>query len=351
MALPYNRGEAKRWAKENYIGLEAPIFPSFTPDMEKLDEDGIRYDVNNIIDNGMVSILIAGEACGLTHEERKEFISIVNDEVHGRVITSVSALMDTVEQNIDLMQHHEKTGGTMAMLGHPLTYDPESPEELYRNYKYMASSTNLAIHFYPGRLKVKRFHPCGWPMDIVPRIAEIDNVVAMKFAGGTPLIQAVQCFETVGDKILVCDAMPDRWFVTIPKYGQQWAGAGPFYGSQTPEDRRHVRLFNLLREGKLQEAMDLYYENQKYGAIAGSGLTAVNYLETGLVSPNLDKYSHWCLGGNGGLTRQPGRRVYDYQKQAIKEGLRAIGFTPRENEEEFIVGRMNYEKGYRMKRY
>ena len=40
-----------------------------------------------------------------------------------------------------------------------------------------------------------------------------------------------------------------------------------------------------------------------------------------------------------------------YQKKAIKNGLRAIGITPRENEEEYFIGRMNYEKGYRLKRY
>ncbi len=353
MALPYARSEAKQWAKENYIGLEAPIFPSFTPDMEELDEDGIRYDVNHIIANGMISILIASEGCGMTHEERKRFISIVNDEARGRVITSVCALLDTVEQNIDVLQHHEKTGGTMGMLGHPLIYDPESEEELVRNFKYMADSTNLALHFYPGRLRLRRFHPCGWPMDTVKQIADIENIVAMKFAGGTSLVQAIHCFEMVGDKILVGDAMPDRWFVTIPKYGQQWAGAGPFYGSQTPEDQRNVKLFNLIREGKILEALDHYYK--MYGGGGGGGgsssMGAVNYLETGLISPNIDKYSHWCLGGNGGLTRLPGRRVYDYQKQAIKAGLRAAGFKVRENEEEFIIGRMNYEKGYRLKRY
>ena len=34
-----------------------------------------------------------------------------------------------------------------------------------------------------------------------------------------------------------------------------------------------------------------------------------------------------------------------------KAGLRAMGFTPRENDEEFFVGRCNYAKGYRLKRY
>ena len=248
MGLEFTKSEAKQWAKDNFKGLEAPIFPSFSPDLSELDEDGIRYDVNHIIANGMISILIAAEGCGMTHDERKRFVSIVNDEVKGRVHTSVSVLMDTVEQNIDIMEHHEKTGGNFAMLGHPLMYDPESEEELYRNYKYMCDATNLALQFYPGRLKVKRWSPSGWPMSILPKIGEIPNVVAMKIPGGASLTFTIECFHRIGDIVLVADPMPSSWFTTMINYGQQWAGAGPFYSTQTPEDQRNVKLFNALQE-------------------------------------------------------------------------------------------------------
>ncbi len=70
MALEYTKSEAKAWAKKNFLGLEAPIFPSYTPDLSALDEDGIRWDVNHIIANGMMSIMIAPEATGRTCEGR-----------------------------------------------------------------------------------------------------------------------------------------------------------------------------------------------------------------------------------------------------------------------------------------
>ena len=348
MALEYTKSEAKAWAKKNFLGLEAPIFPSYTPDLSALDEDGIRWDVNHIIANGMMSIMIAPEATGMTYEERREFVRIVNDEAKGRIITSVGALLDTVEENIAIMKYHEETGGTMAMLGHPIAYDPLDPEELYRNYKYMADSTNLAINFYPGRLRVKRFHPTGWPMEMLPRFAEIPNVTAMKFAGGTTLSTIEYAFRKVGDQILVSDPMPESWFTTMPFFGQQWAGAGPFYSMQTPEDQRCVRLFNLLREGKIDEAYQHYW---KYTPNAAEGGSMGDYLETGRVGPVETKYGMWCLGGNGGLCRQPARRLYDFTRERTKASLRAMGFEPRENDEEFFVGRCNYAKGYRLKRY
>ncbi|NLM46348.1 MAG: dihydrodipicolinate synthase family protein [Firmicutes bacterium] len=353
MALEYTKAEAKQWAKEKFIGLEAPIFPSFSPDLSELDEDGIRYDVNHIIANGMASILIAPEGTGMTMEEIKRFISIVNDEAGGRVHTSLSVLMNTVEENIAIMQHHEKTGGNMAMLGHPVMYDPESVEELYRNYKYMCDATNLALVFYPGRLKLKRWDISGWPMEILPRIADIPNVVAMKVLGGSSssLPFTLQCFHLVGEQILVADPVPSAWFTTIPNYGQQWAGAAPFYNTQTPEDQRNVKLFNALRNGDMEEAFRIHWQNMPNAEVADAAFANVNYPETGILVAYVDKYAHWCNGGNGGILRQPTGRLYDYQKEAIRAGLRAIGLTPREPEEEFYVGRMNYAKGARLKRY
>jgi 4-hydroxy-tetrahydrodipicolinate synthase len=351
MAPQFAKPEAKLWARENFKGLEAPIFPSFTPDLSELDEDGIRWDVNHIIANGMVSILIAGEVCSMTQEERKRFVSIVNDEAKGRAFTSVTAILESVEQNIDIMKHHEKTEGTLALLGHPVAYDPESEEEIYRNYKYMCDSTDLAIQFYPGRLKAKRFHPSGWPMDLLPRIAEIENVVAAKITGSVPLTFTLEFFHRIGDMVLVADPTPCNWFVTVTKFGQQWAGAAPFYSTQTPEDQRNVKLFNALVRGDYDEAFKLYWQSEGNSAFSWSAYSHVNYAETGIVSAYADKYTHWCNGGNGGLLRPPAGRLYDYQREAMRAGLRAIGLTPRENEEEFFVGRVNYAKGARLRRY
>jgi len=349
MALEYTKSEAKKWSKKNLTGLEVPIFPSFTPDLQELDEEGIRYDVNHIIANGFTSALIAPEACGMTFEERKRFVEIVVDEAKGKIHTSVSVMQDTVEQDIEMLQHMEKVGGTFATLGHPVQYYPRSVEDIFQMYKYMCDSTNLAIVFYTGRLHTRRFHPSYFPPELLPRIADIPNVVAMKVGGGSSMAITVMSFRLCGDKILVNDPMPDRWFITVPVYGQQWAGAGPFYGMQTPEKPRMVNIFNLLMKGEIDKAMDIYWEMGSFGE--GSGGLADSYFHTGIVTALSDKYAHWCNGGNGGTVRQPTGRLHDYQKERIRAGLRALGLTPREPEEEFYVGRVNYAKGARLKKY
>jgi len=92
MAIEFTKSEAKDWAKQNLKGLETVIFPSFTPGLEILDEEGIRYDVNHIIANGFTSIMVSPESCGMTFEERKKLVEIVCDEARGKVHTSVAVM-------------------------------------------------------------------------------------------------------------------------------------------------------------------------------------------------------------------------------------------------------------------
>ncbi len=349
--MEFGKAEAKEWAKENMRGLEAVIFPSFTPDLQDLDEEGIRYDVQHLADNGFASALCASEVCGMTFEERKKFIDIVCDEAKGKIHTSITALHDTVEQDIEMLQYYEKVGGSIVMLGHPLQYYPRSGEEIYRMYRYVCESTNLAVVFYPARLKMKSLHNSYWPMQLLPRIADIPNVVALKIGGGSSVAFTAQCFHLVGDRLLVNDPIPERWFLTIPKCGQQWAGASPFYMFQTPENPRMVSMFNLLLGGEIDKAMVIYWEMEPINE-ASIGMASVSYFDTGIIYATMDKYYHWCNGGNGGMLRQPVPRLHDYHKTRIRTSLIAGGMTPREApEEEFYVGRISYAKGARLREY
>ena len=69
--MEFTKSEAKAWAKKHYRGLDGVIQPSYTPDLEALDEEGIRHDVRHNIDKGMFSVFCAAEVSALSSEERK----------------------------------------------------------------------------------------------------------------------------------------------------------------------------------------------------------------------------------------------------------------------------------------
>jgi 4-hydroxy-tetrahydrodipicolinate synthase len=351
--MEFTKSEAKQWAKEHYKGLEDALNPSFSPDLQELDEEGIRYDVQHAIKQGFKAVLCTVEMTRMTFDERKRFVKIALDEAKGKIHVSVAILQDTIEQDIEMLHYLEKIGCSIVMIGHPVQFYPRSAEELFRAYKYICDSTNMAVVFYPARIKVKEFHPSYFPVSLLPRIADIPNVVGMKVSclGVNEYDFVAQSFHLLGDKILVNYPPPDSWMITVPNYGQQWAGAGPYSMYQNPDNPLLVRYWDALQAGELDKAFEIYWQFAPITEVAGVMFAQTSYEHTGLINALMNKYTQWCNGGNGGTMRMPIGRLFDYQKEAIRAALRKAGLTPREPEEEFYVGRVNYAKGARLKKY
>ena len=124
------RSEMKKWAKQHLRGIENCTFPSFTPDLQELDEEGIRHDIRQAIKHGFVSTLLTLEA-GVTFEEAKRFVTIATDEAKDKIGVGVTLIFNSIEQNIAMAQHAAKAGAHTALLGYPFTFYPQTPEEIY----------------------------------------------------------------------------------------------------------------------------------------------------------------------------------------------------------------------------
>jgi 4-hydroxy-tetrahydrodipicolinate synthase len=348
MPLEFTKSEAKEWARKNYHGLDGAVAPSFTPDLLDLDEEGIRWDVRHNIRKGMFSVLCETMIAVMTFEERKRFMEIVCDEAKGKILVSVTTGIDDIEQDIELLKHFEKVGGTHVLFGYPANFYARNEEEIYQITRKICDSVNLCIDLWPKPLfDFGRFHPSQFNPYLVARIAEIPNVVAAKVYIADGFGKMAQIHHLVGDQILQQSGEPEEWPITIPKYNQQWAGPGKYviYDGEDFTESRIVKLFNLFRQGEFDKAMDLFWElspvHMKAMKVAlyqsGGGYLGIKYLD-------------WLAGGNGGLFRQPGGRLPYQAREAMRAGLKAIGVTPREDDEEFWVGRVNYARGMRSRK-
>ena len=88
--------------------------------------------------------------------------------------------------------------------------------------------------------------------------------------------------------------------------------------------------------------MDIFWELSTPGP---QGSLADSYFHTGIVTALTDKYAHWCAGGNGGIVRQPTGRLYDYQKDAIRAGLKSLGHYPARTGRGVLCGPRKLCKG------
>jgi 4-hydroxy-tetrahydrodipicolinate synthase len=341
--MEFTKSEAKQWAKIHYKGLDGTLSPSFTPDLETLDEEGIRYDVRHNIDKGMFSVMCQTEVCSMTFEERKKFVEIVCDEAKDKVLVSMFTGIDTIERDIELLKHFEKVGGTHTLFGWPGMFYAKSEEDIYHVTKKVCDATNVAIDLWPKpKFDFGRFHPSQFNPKLIERITDIPNVVAIKAYISDGLGKWAEVQHRVGDKVLLQSAEIEEWPITVAKFKQQWAGPADYViFDQTVENPRIIRMFNLFLKGDFLKAMELYWELAPItlgarAAMFQSGMMGVKYIQ-------------WLTGGNGGMYRQPAFPMFQRQKDAMRAGIKAAGIIPPEDEEEFYVGKLNYAKGLRLK--
>ena len=333
------KSELKSWAREHMKGVENTLFPSFTPDMKDLDETGIRHDVQQSIAHGFFSTMCATET-GLTLEESKRFLAIAADEAKGKIVVTTSVILDSFEANQELLGHAEKVGVDGALLGYPPTFHPEDKEDIYTVTRRLAESTALHLTLYPSpHFPFNKFHPSGFPLDVLDRLADLPNVVAVKIG---ELGLFADAHRICGDRLLVGCPVERYVPLLVQGFKMQWMGAGCYEVLQSPEKPYLVQYFNLLLEGKTAQAMELYWKLAPMRNIFEQQFNQT--VMSGTYNWHAQKYYQWCVGGNGGLTRQPAMKLHSWEAEQIRMGYYTIGIEPRENEAEFWMGRANYER-------
>ena len=146
-------------------------------DYETLDEL-IDFQLDNGID-GIVPVGTTGECPTLSHEEHKQVIERVVKAVGGKVPVIAGAGSNSTAEAIELAAFSKKVGADATLQVDPY-YNKPTQEGFYQHFKAIAEEVDLPIVLYdiPGR--------CGAGMtpDTIVRLAELENIVAIKDATG-----------------------------------------------------------------------------------------------------------------------------------------------------------------------
>ena len=339
------RSERKEWARSALRGIENALMPSFTADLTRLDEEGIRWDVRQAIAHGFFSTMCACET-GLTLAENKRFLEIACDEAAGRILVSFTLLLDSFEDDIELLAHAEKVGASHALMGYPQTFRPRGENEILEATRRLSESTNLGLVMYASdKFDFVRFHPSQVPFEVYDKIADLPNVVSLKVGFGDPAM-TFEAFERFGSRVLVNVGTP--WLMGLfpllrKRYGAQWFGGGSWEMWQSPEKPLVVEYYHHVMKGEVEPARSIYWTLAKGNALMMGNIARGG--DIGMYNWPLGKYISWSVGGNGGVMRQPAMRLMPPMMAGRKAQLRAMGIAPREPDEEFFVGRVRYSKG------
>ena len=146
-------------------------------DWRTLDEL-VDFQLENGID-GIVPVGTTGESPTLSHEEHKKVIERVVKAVGGHVPVIAGAGSNSTAEAIELTTFSKKAGADATLQVDPY-YNKPTQEGFYQHFKAIAEEVDLPIVLYdiPGR--------CGAGMtpDTICRLAELENIVAVKEATG-----------------------------------------------------------------------------------------------------------------------------------------------------------------------
>jgi 4-hydroxy-tetrahydrodipicolinate synthase len=147
-------------------------------DFETLNEL-VDFQLDNGID-AIVPVGTTGECPTLSHEEHKQVIEAVVKRVGGATRVIAGAGSNSTAEAIELTAFAKKVGADATLQVCPY-YNKPTQEGFYQHFKAIADEVDLPIVLYniPGRCGA------GLTPETVARLAEIDNVVAIKEATGS----------------------------------------------------------------------------------------------------------------------------------------------------------------------
>ncbi len=220
----------------------------------ELDETAFRKLVRYQLNNGTNGILVAGctgEAASLTLDELKRLVIWADEEIrhhshHAFLLagTGTNNTRDTIEKTKAI----QALGVDGVLLITPY-YNKPSQEGLFQHYREVARKTDIPIVLYnvPGRTGVN-LQP-----DTIARLSEVDNIVAVKEAGGS--LDAVSRLLSKTSQVTVLSGDDT---LTLPMMAL--GGKGVISTTSNVDPGRMAKMCQFWNAGKIDEARQMHME-------------------------------------------------------------------------------------------
>ncbi len=291
----------------DWHGSFAVIITPFTREGD-IDENGYRGVVDLVIEagcHGVISAGSTGEFFLMTDDERRRVFSIAVDQADGRIPVLAGTSATRTEDVVRLTRCAAEIGCDGAMVLPPI-YIGLDEHETVEFYTRVAGESGLPIMLYNSPLAVMS----ELPARLVERLADIDNVVAIKDSS-LDMQQMSDLVRLCGDEIRVFVGTED---LLLPAVAMGAVGAV----AMVPQvvGNMAVELYEAAASGDLGLARELHKKIARVYEIfnVGSGYIAI-------------KESMNMLGKPGGFSRAPMLPFTDEQRVQLREILEDVGLT------------------------
>ncbi|MEW6122951.1 MAG: dihydrodipicolinate synthase family protein [Pseudomonadota bacterium] len=229
------------------------VFPAVTT---KLKEDGaldlpaLQHSVDRLIASGVSGVILLpmlGENASLTMDERAQVLTAAKEAVAGRV-PMLSGLAEVSSRSAaEAARAYEKLGAEGLMAFPSIAYKSDKRETV-RWYKDLAAASGLPIMIYNNPIA----YGVDCTPDILEQLADTPEIVCIKEESGD-IRRVTDVYNTVGDRFAVFCGVDDLILESAALGVTGWVS-----GMTNAWPEECVRLFNLCRAGRFEEARPLY---------------------------------------------------------------------------------------------
>ena len=198
-----------------------------------VNSEMFRKLVDFHVENGSNGILVQGstsESTLLTPEEKKSLIDMAVDQADGRIPVMCGISAPTAVESIENARYVKDAGADYGVLVQP-GYVRPNQEALYDYFKTVAEGGGLPLVIYnnPSRTGVN-LEP-----ETIARLAQNDNIVALKEAGPNPY-GVVRVIELIRGRfnVLCCDC--PHYALLLPVMASGGKGTSNVTGNLTPRE-------------------------------------------------------------------------------------------------------------------
>lgn len=219
----------------------------------KIDEEGLRQNVEFQIENGSSALLTVGttgESPTVTPDEHKKITEIAVDQANGRVPVIAGTGSNSTDEAVEYTKHAEDCGADASLQVSPY-YNKPTQEGLYQHFKAIAEAVDIPLILYniQGRTAV----------NIMPetmlRLAKIDNILGVKEASGS-IDQVSKILMLTKDEDFVLLSGDDS--MTLPMMALGGVGVISVIANIAPKET--AELVRFCEEGNFVGARKLHYK-------------------------------------------------------------------------------------------
>jgi len=216
-----------------------------------------------------------------------------------------------LENTLEMTTYAEEIGADFAVIINPKFYFGSMTNEgVFQYYKYIADRVNIGIVLFNQMEHGYLISP-----QLISRIAEIENIVAVKHTG--PPEDVLQTRILCGDKVVVSTPHESNWLLDLTVKGQQFSIGSPWpFVLQSKRLKLIKEYTTLAMKGEVAKAWE-----------ACRRLEPIRRALRNVTVPGKihATYKYWTqslgMAGGDGRVRLPHTELTEAEKRAIKAAV------------------------------